>query len=297
MACNPAGTQNSARLFYGDGASRSGYVKDPVSVPGNPSQQMYFRGAKSLDSALDLLLSLGMKNAELIVFTGGSAGGLTTFLHLDHVAQRMATEAPNARVVGEPVCGYFLDAPNDGSHPYNVTYPLEMAYVYKMQNASGSLTPTCQSTYGIDSYKCIMAPHAVHFIETPWFALQSRTDTWQLGNIAMIPCTGAPLNCSEQEWQQIQAYAPQFMDQWLGVMQPGTKNGAFLDACLIHGSTSTSIDGLTNSQAFQSWLSGANASTYGNFWVQKCTNGNVDPDGSILTGPCDRGPSCERFPA
>ena len=76
MACNPAGTQNSARLFYGDGASRSGYVKDPVSVPGNASQQMYFRGAKSLDSALDLLLSLGMKNADLIVFTGGSAGGV-----------------------------------------------------------------------------------------------------------------------------------------------------------------------------------------------------------------------------
>jgi hypothetical protein len=67
------------------------------------------------DSALDLLLSLGMSQAELIVFTGGSAGGLTVFLHLDHVAARMKTEAPNARVVGEPVCGYFLDAGNDGS--------------------------------------------------------------------------------------------------------------------------------------------------------------------------------------
>ena len=56
-----------------------------------------------------------MSQAELIVFTGGSAGGLTVFLHLDHVAARMKTEAPNARVVGEPVCGYFLDAGNDGS--------------------------------------------------------------------------------------------------------------------------------------------------------------------------------------
>ncbi len=121
MACDPATTQNSARLFYGDGASRSGYVADPVSVPGNPSQKMWFRGAKSLDSAIDLLLSLGMKDAELIVFTGGSAGGLTVFLHLDHVAERMRTEAPRARVVGEPVCGFFLDAPNDGFNPPNVT--------------------------------------------------------------------------------------------------------------------------------------------------------------------------------
>ena len=102
-------------LFYGDGASRSGDVPNPVSVPGNASQTMWFRGQKSFDSAIDLLLSLGMSQAELIVFTGGSAGGLTVFLHLDHVAARMKTEAPNARVVGEPVCGYFLDAGNDGS--------------------------------------------------------------------------------------------------------------------------------------------------------------------------------------
>lgn len=121
MNCNTASTMNSARLFYGDGASRSGDVPNPVSVPGNASQTMWFRGQKSFDSALDLLLSLGMSQAELIVFTGGSAGGLTVFLHLDHVAARLKTEAPNARVVGEPVCGYFLDAGNDGSQLWNVT--------------------------------------------------------------------------------------------------------------------------------------------------------------------------------
>lgn len=325
MACNPAGTSNTARLFYGDGASRSGDVSHPVTVPGNASQQMYFRGARSLDSALDLLLKLGMSEAELIVFTGGSAGGLTVFLHLDHVAKRMATEAPNARVVGEPVCGYFLDAPNDGAKPYNVTYPLEMQYVYNMQNATGSLSAECQATYGIDAYKCIMAPHAAKFIQTPWFALQSRTDTWQLNNIAMIPCTSDPLKCPANEWAQIQvsvricsacshldrtfpiylplplyllapsqAYSPAFMDEFLSNMNPDSHNGAFLDACLIHGSTSSSIDGLNNAQAFQSWLAG-NA-THGNWWTMKCDDGMGGKANSIFTGPCDRGPACEKFP-
>jgi hypothetical protein len=114
MACDPHTPNNYARLFYGDGASRSGDRAEPWTVPGNPDQKMWFRGAKSFDAALDLLLSLGMSKAKQIVFTGGSAGGLTVFLHLDHVAERMKVEAPNARVVGEPVCGFFLDSDNDG---------------------------------------------------------------------------------------------------------------------------------------------------------------------------------------
>lgn len=133
MGCDPATTQNYARLFYGDGASRSGYRAEPWTVPGNPTQKMWFRGAASLDAALDLLLSLGMNKATQIVFSGGSAGGLTVFLHLDHVAERMKTEAPKARVVGNPVCGFFIDSGNDGYAPSNVTYPLQMQYVYNMQ--------------------------------------------------------------------------------------------------------------------------------------------------------------------
>ena len=287
MGCSPTSTMNSARLFYGDGASRSGYKRDPVSVPGNPSQQMYFRGAASFASALDLLLELGMSEAELIVFTGGSAGGLTVFLHLDYVKERMAREAPKARVVGEPVCGFFLDAPNDGYRPANVSYPLEMQYVYNMQNASGSLSAECQASYGAEAWKCIMAPHASKFVRTPWFALQSRTDTWQLGNIAMIPCAGNVSKCNATEFKQVQAYAPTFMEQFRPYMTPDSHNGAFLDACLIHGSTSSPIDGLLNYQAFQSWLIGNK--TYGNWWTMKCA-------GSDSAGPCDRGRSCRAFP-
>ena len=137
MGCNPQGSMNQARFFYGDGASRSGNVKEPVSVPGKPNK-IWFRGQPSLDAGIDLLLELGMRDAELIVFTGGSAGGLTVFLHLDHVAQRMRTEAPNARVVGKPVCGFFADLPTDGYTPQARSYPNNMRYVHHMQKAGPS---------------------------------------------------------------------------------------------------------------------------------------------------------------
>ena len=245
------------------------------------------RGKRSFDAALDLLLSLGMSQAELIVFTGGSAGGLTVFLHLDHVAQRMKTEAPNARVVGEPVCGFFADLNNDGYQPANVTYPLRMQYVYNMQQAGGALSQACQTSYGAEAWKCIMAPHAAKFIQTPWFALQSRFDTWQLGNIAMLPCTGNISRCDPKQWADVQAYGPAFMTEFKPYQDPTSKNGAFLDACLVHGSTVSTIDGLHNSEAFQSWL-GGNA-TYGNWWTMKCS-------GSDSAGPCDLGSNCQRFP-
>jgi len=163
-----------------------------------------------------------------------------------------------------------------------------MQYVYNMQNASGFLSQDCQTGLAPDSWKCIMAPHAAAFIKTHWFALQSRFDTWQLGNIAMLPCTSDPLNCNSTEWAQMQAYGPEFMEQFTPYMTSTSPNGAFLDACLIHGSTNSTIDGLHNYEALNSWLSGN--VTYGNWWVMKC-------DGSETAGPCDRSPVCEKFPS
>ena len=79
------------------------------------------------------------------------------------------------------MCGFFLDSGNDNYAPPNVTYTLQMKYVYKMQNAAASLAPACLAKFGADAWKCIMAPYAAPLVATPWFALQSRFDKWQLG--------------------------------------------------------------------------------------------------------------------
>ena len=214
------------------------------------------------------------------------------FLHLDHVAERMKTEAPNARVVGEPVCGFFIDTPNDGYAPANQTYPLQMQYVFNMQNAASSLSPACLSAYGADAWKCIMAPYAAPHVTTPWFALQSRFDHWQLSEELFMPCMQGqsysppfkPNKCKPADEANIEAYGPRFMEQFRPLITtPGTKNGAFLDACIIHGSTNSSIDGLNNGAAFQAWLAGEKA-----WWVMKC-------GGSDEAGPCDTSAICAPY--
>ncbi len=101
----------------------------------------------------------------------------------------------------------------------------------------------------------------------------------------MIPCTGNISACPPDQWLKVQQYGPAFMTQFRPYMDPTSKNGAFLDACLIHGSTNSAIDGLNNQQAFQSWLAGNTT----HWWTEKC-------GGSDEAGPCDMGSACQKFP-
>ena len=103
-------------MYYCDGASFSGYRKDPVPVrcsPGHnctwPSEdpdmnvsalpKLYFRGIRNFDATIDALFDKhGFGQAKEVVLSGGSAGGLSTFLHLDRLAARI----PEANVASKP---------------------------------------------------------------------------------------------------------------------------------------------------------------------------------------------------
>ena len=79
---------SSTRLIYSYthvGASFSGNRAEPYHYP-KTNQTLYFRGARILDAILDTLLEdHGLDKATDVLLAGGSAGGLSTFLHADHV--------------------------------------------------------------------------------------------------------------------------------------------------------------------------------------------------------------------
>ena len=152
-----------ASLIYCDGASFSGVRSKlwPVDGPGrapspNNVSHLAFRGLLNLDSALDWLVSnKGLGNASELVVTGGSAGGLSTFLHTDRIASR----APLAKVRALPVVGYFLNhAEMSGAAP---DYRASMDYVRVMQNITaspgGALNAACMGTHPTEKWKCIMS--------------------------------------------------------------------------------------------------------------------------------------------
>ena len=93
-----------------------------------------------------------------------------------------------------------------------------------------------------------------------------------------------PNTCTAKDVANIQNYGPTFMAQFRPLINsPASKNGAFLDACIVHGSTSSAIDGVTNGAAFQQWLAGGQA-----WYVMKCA-------GSDEAGPCDPSPVCAPY--
>lgn len=211
-----------------------------------------------------------------------------------------------------------------------------------MQNASGSLSPACQAFYGPDNaWKCIMAPHAAPFVQTPWFALQSRFDHWQLAEILFLPCMQAqpyspPYNkstCTPAEDAAIQSYGPDFWAQFSPLIAPGSKNGVFLDACIIHGERAAIRGGkpvlpvavTAAAGARMLWLRHAvHLRTTQDLPLPCCilpagsTNSSIDGannaqafeqwlqggrqwwimqcNGSNSTGPCDPSPICAPFP-
>jgi hypothetical protein len=254
---------------------------------GNAS--LHFRGQANLMGTLNLMATLGLGDATFLTLTGSSAGGVTTILHADAVAAAVRTIAPTCRVVAKPVCGYFIAS--------NETFNEQLGGVYEMQGANASLSPACQAALAPQSWRCFIPSVAVPFVVTPMFFMQSRFDKWQLGNGELnIPCIQSqpfappyhPSTCTPAEDAAITAYGFTFMSFFSQVMAaPGSRNGAFLDACIFHGSTNSSIDGQTGEAAFEGWVAGGRA-----WFVMRCGSG----PNATSTGPCDPSPICAPFP-
>jgi len=228
---------NMVYLQYCDGASFSG---GNLTVSQYNNSNLYFRGAYVLQGfQTDLLDNHGLSEATDVVISGCSAGGLSTFLHVDQ--WRMVI--PNtARVVGMPDSGFFLD------YETQMEYSSNMQWVFTQQNASVGVDADCLDYYEPlnEQWKCIFAEYTSPFIQTPIFPLQSEYDSWQVPNI--LGSTNATL---------INKYGNLVSQRVFETVLPNPRNGVYLDSCYHHCTSglwnSMHIGGVTMATAFQEW--------------------------------------------
>eukprot|EP00040_Diaphanoeca_grandis_P002454 m.21715 g.21715 ORF g.21715 m.21715 type:complete len:432 (-) comp13512_c0_seq1:1662-2957(-) len=255
---------NCIYMPYGDGASFSGFRKGVWPVQNMPGKNLTFRGIKNFDATLKWAFEHGMDKATEFVITGGSAGGLSTFLHADRAAAAIEENAPDCKKVrAAPVVGYFLDhdnfqhttgVPNTPSWG-QANYTTWMKYIYTMQNLTfgtdGGLTEQCMQEHPTAPGLCFMSPHMQDTIKTPFFMFNSKYDAWQLGNEFQSHWT------TPAEQQGVLQYGLDFMTQFKPVTA-SAKNGAMITSCICHGCPWADfvLDNKTSYQHYAAWMDG-----------------------------------------
>ena len=264
---------NQVLFAYCDGASFTGDREDPIEVQG---KKIYFRGFRILKALVKNLLDVqGMSKATDVLLTGCSAGGLSTFLHADHVHNMLPA---GVTFKAAPMSGYFLNHANDEGI---TVYPDEMKKVFEMHQASAGLPAACLGSRPQTlSWTCLFASEVYPFVQSPIFVINSMYDSWSMmcifdaepvqpgrmdnGNCTAIAAWNDCLSQRQCTVQQIQ----HITDTWGNVFSSSisssvtfTKNGngAFLFSCYIHcgecgnGYTSFRINGLSVSQTLTKW--------------------------------------------
>jgi hypothetical protein len=288
-------------LPYCDGASFTGNVEDPV--PYNSSVNLYFRGAANLRAALsDAKARFAIDAPAEVVVTGGSAGGLSTTLHVDFIGSFFGAQS----VAGVPQCGFFpfWDAPCAGP-AMNASLMCNATGDYHamatLQNVTGALSADCTAAQRAgDEWRCFMASVATPFVQAPLFMWQSKFDHFQLSAFLSADCSYAqaynpPWNaapvCSANNSRDIRAYGEYFMTQIQPFVDaPGPHRAVYLTSCVLHGMDYNFLTvgdndagelGVTPSVAFNLWyralIEPASATLTNNYkWIEDRDMPRVD---------------------
>jgi hypothetical protein len=265
---------NCIYMPYLDGGSFSGNRDKPWPVKSKPGKFLHYRGLTNLDATLDFAFShLGLDKATAMVVTGGSAGGLSTFLHVDRVADRMKAAPACNRTTAAPVVGYFLDhakyaAPTKPNvdYPHTGNYSSWMKILYEDQNITAALLPACLAAFPSEPHLCFMSPHMVKFVQSPFFMFNSRFDAWQMDNDLQVTCSVGDKGhrpCSTAEQAAIVQYGADFLSDLKPVIASTPKNGGFITSCICHGCpwSTLTLDNATSYQHYARWHRGQDGSS------------------------------------
>ncbi|KAJ8511729.1 hypothetical protein OPV22_002163 [Ensete ventricosum] len=252
---------NRVKLRYCDGASFGG---DSEFL--NSTTTLYFRGKRIWKAIVLDLLPKGLIQADKVLLSGCSAGGLATFLHCDDLT-RFVPETATVKCISD--AGFFLDV-RDVSGKYTIRS--FFGSLVSLQGVQKNLNPNCTSSYGVDAYQCFFPQHALSYIRTPYFILNSAYDVYQFHHIFVPPsadprggwnrCKLNPMACSPIQIAILQG----FRNEMLKALQSfeGSRNGGmFINSCFTHcqsepqeawfGSNSPRLHNKTIAEAVGDW--------------------------------------------
>jgi len=284
---------NHAFFAYCDGACFSGDREDPSSFQGH---KLYYRGYRIFKATLnDLLQTKGLDKATDVLVVGDSAGGISTFIHIDQIKAMMPKSV--TRFKAAPLSGVFLDFPNvEGKFVWRGN----MKNVFDLQNCSGGVDQKCLAAQSPDDgYKCMQAEYTMKYTESLLMPIGSAYDIIGTscivggepstgptrtggGNCSAVPgwavCEKNSSQCTKDQWKFIEAYGFAFIDR----IQKNKKleqdgNGIFEYNCHSHSIEGSrawelySVNGVIMRDAVRAWYFSDNEPSSNHFHTD-CIN-------------------------
>jgi len=177
---------------YCDGGSWTGENFTETIVNG---KQIYYRGRLLLDELFLDLDKKGLLAADTVVYSGCSAGALTTYAHLDYVHEKMVKANPAVTVVGLADAMFSLQYHSwDNRSNY---YTGQMSWGFTAWNSSRSVNQECLAHHGgANGWVCLHGAISAQYVTTPLLVVNSKFDTWQERGVLSLNTTDCPATVS-----------------------------------------------------------------------------------------------------
>ncbi|GAB4857954.1 Pectin acetylesterase 8 [Ancistrocladus abbreviatus] len=249
---------NRVKVRYCDGSSFTGDVEAV-----DPRTKLYYRGARVWRAIVNELMAKGMKNAQNVLLSGCSAGGLTAILHCDSFRALL----PGAKVKCLSDAGFFINAKDLNGAPYIQQL---FAQVVATHGSAKNLPASCTSKFSAGL--CLFPQYAAQGMKTPLFLLNAAYDAWQVKNI-LAPgvadphgtwhdCKADIKKCSSSQLQTMQGFRGEFLSA-LSSLGSSSSRGMFINSCYAHcqsgmqetwlRSDSPLLDGTSIAKAVGDW--------------------------------------------
>ncbi|KAL3613811.1 hypothetical protein CASFOL_041885 [Castilleja foliolosa] len=238
---------NRVFLVYCDGASFSGDVEEV-----DPQTNLHYRGARIFNAIMEDLLAKGMSNAENVILSGSSAGGLATLFHCDNFRQQVVPNAKRVKCISDS--GFFMHAKNLPGVKEREDYFTKIVDLHQMAK---TIPTSCTSK--MNPGLCLFPEYLVDDIQTPLFILESSFDYHQLremitpyigaGKPEWVNCMVENFNlthCSSCQLKTMQEFQKTFINT-LQNLKDKSSRGMFVHTCFLHAHIHTKEESICSS--------------------------------------------------
>jgi len=186
-----------------------------------------------------------LADAQQLVVSGASAGGMAALLHVDDIAAAVRAKSPTVDVSVVAFSGFFVDMPDTGG---NHSFAQMLRDVSVLHGASGGVQQADVGGCGVTTspadaspWRCLLPQYFFPAVRARSFIVGSKSDPTHISlgsGVALQQCAFSEF-CSSTQQLQFSSWATTYvrlLQSALRVTPAGARagSGGFISSCAIH---------------------------------------------------------------